>query len=95
MTLTKCFTALMTTICSIAALSTSSFALAEKSGDVTYQASYAKKAPVIDGSSHDLAWQNAPWRSIDKLTAGSAPSSPQDFSGRYKVVWTQQHLYIY
>ncbi len=94
MTLTKCFTVLMTVICSTAALCASSVANAEKRGKVTYQASYAKKAPVIDGSSHDLAWQSAPWRSIDKLTAGSAPSSPQDFSGRYKVVWTQQHLYI-
>lgn len=60
----------------------------------TYQAPYAKSAPDIDGIPQDAAWNKAAWRNIDKLTAGSAPSSNEDFSGRYKVVWTKQHLYI-
>ena len=61
---------------------------------VTYKAPFAKQAPLIDGNPNDAAWTSAPWRRIDQLTAGKAPSSPQDFSGRYKVVWTQANLYI-
>jgi hypothetical protein len=61
---------------------------------VTYKAPQVKQAPVIDGNPKDASWTNAPWRRIDQLTAGKAPSNPQDFSGRYKVVWTPTHLYI-
>lgn len=66
----------------------------KKDQTVTYQAPYVSTAPIIDGNPADIAWQNAPWRNIDKLTAGIAPSSSADFSGRYKVVWTEKHLYI-
>ncbi|WP_394200603.1 sugar-binding protein [Marinagarivorans algicola] len=61
---------------------------------VTYQAPYAKKAPRIDGIANDAAWSQAAWRNIDQLTAGVAPTNSDDFSGRYKVVWTKKHLYI-
>ena len=66
----------------------------KKDQAITYQAPYASTAPIIDGNPADNAWQNAQWRNIDKLTAGVTPSSSADFSGRYKVVWTEKHIYI-
>ncbi len=74
---------------------TTADASAKKSqAKATYQAPYTSIAPTIDGNPSDSAWQKAQWRSIDQLTAGIAPSSAADFSGRYKVVWTEKHLYI-
>lgn len=61
---------------------------------VTYQAPYTTTAPAIDGIPNDTAWNKATWRNIDQLTAGKAPTNSEDFSGRYKVVWTEKHLYI-
>ncbi|HEY7774370.1 MAG TPA: sugar-binding protein [Marinagarivorans sp.] len=61
---------------------------------VTYQAPFTKIAPTIDGIPDEASWEQASWRAIDKLIAGSAPTDANDFSGRYKVLWTKQHLYI-
>ena len=58
-----------------------------------YQAPKASKAPTIDGVADDLAWQRAEWANIDQLTLGEKPSN-NDFSGRFKLVWTSQKLYI-
>ena len=53
----------------------------------------AKVAPVIDGQAKDLAWQHGTWRSLSELIVGSQPSK-DDFSGRYKILWDEQKLYI-
>ena len=58
-----------------------------------YQAPQALVAPNIDGLADDSAWQLAEWANIDQLTLGSQPSS-SDFSGRYKLVWTPEKLFI-
>ncbi len=49
--------------------------------------------PIIDGLNHDKAWNKADWKPIDQVIIGELPSAA-DFSGRYKVVWTENRLYI-
>ncbi|WP_422107961.1 DUF6265 family protein [Winogradskyella sp.] len=54
---------------------------------------YAKKAPVIDGASNEAIWRTAEWLPIDQLWLGNS-YSPDDFEGRYKLVWTENALYL-
>ncbi len=58
-----------------------------------YQAPHAERAPSINGIADDAAWAKAEWEAIDQLTLGEQPSK-DDFSGRFKVVWTADKLYI-
>lgn len=50
------------------------------------------RAPVIDGEMDDV-WQMAEWRPLNHHITGSMPDG-EDFSGRYKLLWDQDHLYI-
>lgn len=58
-----------------------------------YDAPWAKQAPKIDGINDDIAWSQAPWGNIDQHIEGSQPT-PADFSGRFKLVWDEQQLYL-
>ena len=58
-----------------------------------YQAPLANVAPTIDGSGSDRAWARAQWRPIDNIWLGG-PLDAADFSGRYKLAWNQQKLYV-
>ena len=58
-----------------------------------YEAPHAVIAPTIDGRADDAAWQAASWYAIDQLTLGVQPES-EDFSGRFKLVWTEKKLYL-
>jgi len=58
-----------------------------------YDAPHAKTAPLIDGNADDAAWERADWHAIDQLTLGEQPSA-EDFSGRFKIVWTKDKLYL-
>jgi len=52
--------------------------------------------PVIDGVGNDLCWQNVPWQSIAQVWipySGSVDS--EDYSGRYKVVWSSTTNLLY
>lgn len=72
-------------------------------GPDDYLAPFAQNAPLIDGIGNDTVWDAAEWKEIkyawmldqpntwDRLTA---PSSPEDFSGRYKIIWTADRLYF-
>jgi len=72
-------------------------------------AHFADTPPVIDGDGSDAAWEKAEWRDIKyawmyqspmSLPTGAAVDSngaipkTADFSGRFKVVWTADRLYI-
>lgn len=59
----------------------------------TFDVPFAKQAPVVDGDPSDPAWASAEWIPIDKLMLGTMPEK-DDFSGRYKLVWTADHLYL-
>ena len=58
-----------------------------------YLAPWAEVAPEVDGVSDDAAWSKAAWRAIDNVWLGGELSD-SDFSGRYKVVWTEDRLYV-
>jgi len=58
-----------------------------------YRAPRAAVAPRIDGVADDDAWARAPWRAIDQRWLGPE-YSPEDFQGRYKVVWTPERIYL-
>ena len=58
-----------------------------------YFAPRAAVAPIIDGIADDQAWQGAEWRALDNLWLGPE-YLPEDFTGRYKIVWTEEKIFI-
>jgi len=58
-----------------------------------YEVPRTPDAPVIDGDPGDAGWQLASWRLIDQAVFDTDPAAA-DFSGRYKVVWTPDYLYL-
>ena len=58
-----------------------------------YQAPRAAVAPVVDGRGNDVAWGGAKWQSIEHRWLGPE-YTPDDFAGRFKVVWTDERLYL-
>jgi hypothetical protein len=62
-------------------------------GRSRYDAPRAKRALVIDGVGSEPVWRRAVWRPIENRWLGPE-YSPEDFEGRFKVVWTPDKLYI-
>jgi hypothetical protein len=62
-------------------------------GRSEYHAPRAAVAPVVDGLGDDAAWRDARWRDIDQRWLGPEHDE-SDFQGRYRVVWTQERIYI-
>jgi hypothetical protein len=69
--------------------STFSFAQ-EKEGD--YKAHKAKKALTIDGKGDEKDWARADWKDVKHTWLGTAPL-PEDFKGRYKMLWDENYVY--
>jgi hypothetical protein len=72
-----------------------------------FKAYFAETPPVIDGNGDDPAWAKAEWQDIKyawmyqspkslsgTLNSDGTVSKTADFSGRFKVVWTAERLYI-
>jgi hypothetical protein len=57
-----------------------------------YIAKKALEEPKIDGMGQEKNWELVPWRDIKYVWLGEDPS-PQDFSGRYKILWTESRVY--
>ena len=53
----------------------------------------AKTNPVIDGKADDDIWSNTIWLPLDELWLGDTYSN-EDFSGRYKLSWSEDALYL-
>lgn len=49
--------------------------------------------PAIDGAFTEAIWSRAAWLPLDQLWLGEA-YTPRDFSGRYKVAWDEEALYL-
>ena len=60
---------------------------------VAGEAPRARQAPVVDGIPDDEAWNQGDWVELQYSIIGTNPAS-EDFSGRYKVVWTPEYLYV-
>ena len=58
-----------------------------------YVAPHAEAAPTVDGVADEAAWQRAAWRDIAYTWLGPEYSA-EDFQGRFKVVWTEESIYI-
>ncbi len=58
-----------------------------------YRAPMAENAPIIDGKPNDEAWAAAKWHAIDQFIMGDK-TDPTDFSGRFKIVWTPERLFV-
>jgi hypothetical protein len=58
-----------------------------------YLAPRSAEALVIDGLADEAVWQAAEWHEIDHLWLGPEYSA-EDFSGRFKVAWREQRLYV-
>lgn len=58
----------------------------------SYYAPKASTAPSIDGIGNESCWESAVWKDIKYVWLGTAPT-PDDFSGRFKLVWTPERLY--
>jgi len=48
---------------------------------------------TIDGKANELIWQMVDWQNIDQLWLGDVYTE-EDFSGRYKLTWTEDALYL-
>ncbi len=62
-------------------------------GRSEYRAPKASNAPTIDGVADEAIWQQAKWRELTERWLGPEYTA-DDFSGRFKVVWTEDKLYI-
>ncbi|MEM6514024.1 MAG: sugar-binding protein [Pseudomonadota bacterium] len=62
-------------------------------GRTDYEAPHADIAPVVDGMDDDAAWANAAWQPLKHNWLGPEIDG-SDFSGRYKVVWTEERIYL-
>lgn len=59
--------------------------------EADFVASYG--TPTIDGKADDPVWQSGEWLPLDQVWIG-VPPAPADFSGRYKLAWDENNLYI-
>jgi len=57
------------------------------------EALHVTTAPTIDGVADEVLWQGNDWYPMNEVILGEAPS-PSDFSGRYKLRWNQDALYL-
>ncbi|MBN2443463.1 MAG: DUF362 domain-containing protein [Spirochaetales bacterium] len=62
-------------------------------GDDRYTAKKTTLLPVIDGIGDDSCWQTGVWYPIKELWLGEQPE-PEDFSGQYKLAWSEDKLYV-
>jgi hypothetical protein len=80
--------------CQLVSAVTPAFAgAAHYAGRNHYLAPKSAAAPVIDGVAEEPVWQAAAWHEIDHLWLGPEYTA-EDFSGRFKVAWTDERLYI-
>jgi hypothetical protein len=68
---------------------------AESPGAATPKAQFSAQygTPNLDGNADDPIWQQSPWHPLDQTWLGDPPS-PQDCSGRYKIAWDENNLYL-
>jgi len=60
----------------------------------SFVAQYADQPIIIDGFANEESWQKATWYAIDKIIIGD-DIAPQDFNGRFQLLWTEKFLYIH
>jgi len=66
---------------------------ADTSPKSLYESHKVSVAPVIDGIANEDDWDKGSWRAIDQVLIGK-DLQPEDFSGRMKVLWGEERLYL-
>ena len=66
---------------------------AHEDGRSEYRAPRSPADLTIDGVADEAIWQQARWQELTHRWLGPEYSE-QDFQGRYKVVWTEDRIYI-
>jgi hypothetical protein len=67
----------------------------EVRAQLDYKAMYTLTAPDVNGIGDESCWNTVEWAPINVEWFTNAPDCPpDDFSGRFKVVWTEERLYI-
>jgi len=88
-----CFRSLLA-LAALAIAATSAAAdSAHEDGRSEYRAPKAPSQLTIDGVADEAIWQQARWQELTHRWLGPEYSE-QDFQGRYKVVWTEDRIYI-
>lgn len=78
----------------LALAASSEFARAEHSeGRSLYRAPLASGDMRVDGVADEASWDRAEWREIRYRWLGPE-YAPDDFAGRFKIVWTPERLYL-
>jgi hypothetical protein len=62
-------------------------------GRTEYRAPKTALAPAVDGVADEAIWADAPWQALDHRWLGPE-YTPEDFAGRFKVVWTEERIYL-
>ncbi len=62
-------------------------------GRTSYTAPKAEVAPRVDGVMDEAAWAKAKWQPMTHNWLGPE-FSEEDFQGRFKVVWTEERIYL-
>ncbi len=63
------------------------------SNGAVYESIEVSQPPIIDGIGDDNCWEHAQWADINYLWLGEEVEA-NDFSGRYKIVWSKERLYF-
>ncbi len=53
----------------------------------------SKDTIIIDGIANESTWENSSWIPMDQVWLGD-PVSSEDFSGKYKLSWSEDALYV-
>jgi hypothetical protein len=55
---------------------------------------YMAHPPVLDGRADEPEWALSPWRELRYTLVGEPATEAADFSGRYRLLWREQALYL-
>lgn len=65
----------------------------DQSNKTDYEAPRTSDIITVDGLANEAVWSESSWNSINEVWLGTAPSD-DDFSGRFKISWDEDHLYV-
>lgn len=68
-------------------------ALLSSSQLLAMDVNYTETSIIIDGVS-EATWDQAQWQTMPYLMDGVLPDSPADFTGKYKLLWDENYLYV-
>lgn len=68
-------------------------ACSSSKSDADYLAHKTSAPITLDGIASEDAWEHAQWHQLDQRWLGK-PYNEQDFSGKFKLTWDENYLYL-